>query len=220
MVSSILAEVHAHTERVEKNEDRCELAVCPRCGERPEAFKRHALRRRTFLVVVGRLVHSVLSYLVRWKCPRCRTTFTAYPAFALPCKRYVREAILDHTGRYLATDGATYRAAAAVDKMPVFHGSEASRIDDRTLQPSTLFRWITTLGALTRTVRAALHLIHAAGASDVFRRLLPVAPRKYRSEARRQRLETTQALRLAEEEYPVLFGRSIFPALATACGWS
>ena len=41
----------------------CDLERCPRCVKQPRGFTRHDTRRRTFLVLVGRLVHKVLSVI-------------------------------------------------------------------------------------------------------------------------------------------------------------
>jgi hypothetical protein len=172
--------------------------------------------------VIERVVHSTWCWLTRWKCPLCGKTFTIYPPFALPRKRYVAEIVSALSQRYVVEDSATYRSAVRVDGMPVFHaGEEARPPGTRILEHSTLHRWIPFFAELARVRREALKLIRAAApASGVFRRIAPVTPWKYRSPQRRTILQDARQLFVAAREYAAIFGASIFPRLATACGWT
>lgn len=196
---------------------------CPHCQEHPDRFRLHDRRGRTFLLVVARVVYRIPSLLSRWKCPLCRGTFTLYPPFALPRKRYVREFLFERGRNYLQRDELSYRRAVEVEGMPVFYDGrrEDGGIDERSLSHSTLHRWLSSLGALVETLRAALRLVRSKSAtSDLFRRIFALAPSKYRSEDRKQSLQTGLRLLETEEEYRACFARSIFPELATACAWS
>jgi len=218
MVSRIEEEIQAHTEKVKTRQISCDLGACPRCGEHPDFFNLHDVRERTFLVVVERLVRTILSLLPRWKCPLCGKTFTGYPPFAVRYKRYVRQTVMESGRRYVEEDRMTYREGVRKNDLPIFRDGEEEKIDDRALAPSTLHRWITSLGSLAETLRAALELLGSKG-SGIFRKVFPVSPRKYRTEGRKAILEDCLRLLLAEEEYRSLFGVSIFPRLATACLW-
>lgn len=218
MLSPIEQEIQIYTEKVEKRQIGCDLDGCPRCEGHPDFFKIHDVRERTFLVVVERLVRTILSLLLRWKCPLCGKTFTDYPPFALRCKRYVRRTVVESGRRYVEEDRMTYREGVLKHGLPIFRDCDEREIDDRALAPSSLHRWITSLGSLAETLRAALGLLGSKG-SGIFRKVFPVSPRKYRTEGRKAILEDCLRLLLAEEEYRSLFGVSIFPRLATACLW-
>jgi hypothetical protein len=222
MLSPLLAEIKRYTESVLANQFCCDLERCPRCEKEPGAFRRHALRARAFLVVVGAWVKKAPSFLTRWKCPLCNETFTLYPAFAVPHKRYVQASIFAGVHRYLDADRTTYRQAAQREDRPIFfEGDAADPLDDRTLAPSTIHRWIVFLAGLGRTLRTALRLIREKSpCADIFRRLFPVGSWTYRSLARKHELQTALQLFAVEASYRALFGPSTFTELATAWQWT
>jgi hypothetical protein len=219
-VHPLRARIQAYTEKVRAKDIHCSLDRCPRCTLE-SVFKRHDRRKRTFLLIVGDLVERVDSLLTRWKCVLCERTFSLYPSFALPHKHYVRPTIFERGQSYLDDEDASYRRAIQIEGMPVFYAGESEeRIDERTLAPSTLYRWLTSLGGLERTVREALRLIRSASPkATIFRTTYPVPPRKYRSPERKKRLQLGRQLFETERVYRPLFGASIFPHLATACAF-
>ncbi len=168
----------------------------------------------------------MMALLVRMKCSSCGKTFTLYPPFALPYKRYVSPEIMGRSLRYLRDDTMTYRRATCELlfsqtngrspprlALPVFYDSKPGG-----LAPSTVHRWSTTLGRLKKTLQAATSLLLDKGA-DIHRQAVDIAARKYRSEQRKDRLQEALRLFQAEAYYQVLFGRSIFPHLAIRCCW-
>jgi len=187
-------------------------------------------------VVVGDLVHRALSRLIRWKCPRCRQTFTGYPPFALPHKRYVRPVIFARSRAYVEDDTQSYRQAVQDGGRSIFHprredqavtaeSTEEEKRKEQTpiLTHTTLHRWITTLGQWPKTMRHAWDLIQQRDPAttrlrDLWR--LSVPPWKSRSEARRALLRACRRLFRTEAIYVATFGVSIFPNLATGCGWA
>jgi len=196
----------------------CSLGACPHCHARPKTFWRHGVRKRLFLVFAA-VVVQVWSYLLRWKCPSCRRTFTQYPPFALPFKRYALPFIMERAGAYVMDEARTYAEGVEAEGMPICHeDAEAGR----SLWPSTLWRWVSTLGGFSETVRRALELIHKKDPStDIVRRLSgrPIRGEKYRSAARGAVLQRCRALVLAAPLYARLFGVGLFPDLATGVGW-
>ena len=219
MLLPILEEIKRYTRAVQRKEVQCDLSCCPRCRE-PASFTLHERRRRTYLVVVERLVKRVLSLLARWKCGRCGETFTLYPSFALPKKRYLRQEVFCRAERYVEGDHESYRKGVKVDDMAVFYESGGDGIDERSLAHTTLYRWLTSLSSLLETSRTALGLVRQkAPGCGIFRNVLPITPRKYRSQERRRLLGDSRRLLLVEEEFRSLFGLSVFPRLATACAW-
>ena len=148
-----------HSARVLKGNHRCSLSHCPHCGQAPMPtifFRRHALRQRHFLVIEGRYVHSVEGFLARWRCPFCRRTFTEYPAFALPYKRYIVFQMAPRSLRYVQDDQISYRKGVLQSYLPIFHRIKPFRdaasycTDESVLAHSTLYHWISTLGDSSR----------------------------------------------------------------------
>ena len=195
------------------------MDTCPYCENRPVRFKRHGGRHRLFLVFGGEVIRRVWSYLVRWKCPLCKRTFTAYPDFALPFKRYVLPFILERCAAYVEDEVRTYREGVKEEGEPMSHEDADGGAE---LWPSTLWRWVDRLGRFPVTVRQALNLIKQKDPStDVFRALgrLWIREGKFRSEARKLLLKRCRELVAAGQDYTRLFSASVFPGLATRCGF-
>jgi hypothetical protein len=198
-------------------------------------FRRHETRPRTFLVVVRELVYTVLSLITRWKCRECQRTFTWYPAFAVPHKRYVLGVILDRCQACVERDEQSYRKGVQERGMPVFHeqpqaqqitagSTEEEKASERVpaLAHTTLYRWVSTLGAWRHLLGRALDLIkQKCPGAPLFRDLagFRVAPGKSRSRARRGVLHACWSLCVTAAVYGGVFGLSFVPHLATACGW-
>lgn len=220
MVPDPIAEIQRYAEAVDRRQVQPTLNRCPDCGEEPRGFRRDGQRRRVFLVVLGRVVHQVLSALSRWRCPLCGHRFTLYPPFALPRKRYVKETIFEVAEAYVEEE-LSYRRAVEVERMPAFYAHrDDESIDERSLAHSTLHRWFSLFVSLLETLREAQRLVRQKSAkSDLFRQVFAPAPGKYRSEERRAVLVGALTMLSTEQEYRSLFGRSIFPEFATACAW-
>jgi hypothetical protein len=198
----------------------CAVAACPRCQDRPGKFWRHGARLRLFLVFAV-VVLEVKSYLPRWKCPSCRRTFTQYPPFALPFKRYPLPFIRERVSAYVTDEGCTYESGVSDGPgiIPVFHKDPKKA---RTLRRSTLWRWVSTLGGFPEMVRRALDLIKQKDPSSVLFRALgehQFRGEKFRSQARKGVLQRCRELLLVEPVYAELFDVKIFPDLATGVGW-
>lgn len=74
--------VKAHTRRLGMGERVRYGRACPCCGATEERdFRVDECRRRKFRVVLGRCIHVVLSWILRWRCLRCGKRFTDYPPF-------------------------------------------------------------------------------------------------------------------------------------------
>jgi transposase-like protein len=214
-------EIKTHKEAVLAGEVKCTRVDCPICEGVPDAFKVHERRRRWFYVIVGAFVERLVSLLIRWKCPLCGRTFMQYPPFALPHKRYVRQAVEALAGRYVREESCTYREAVKARGGAIgYAAAQDERIDERQLVPSTVWRWLSFLGELKETLRKARRLIRAkAPSSSLFRNASSIDRRKYRSELRRNVLRGALQLMNAGQEYRRIFGRGIFPELATAVRW-
>lgn len=237
--SCVVQAIRAYEQDVLHHRVRPKLRQCPRCecwANAPAFFRLHEIRRRTFRAVVPGLVYTILSLITRWKCARCRRTFTWHPAFAMPHKRYVLPVILDRSQAYVETDEQSYRQGVREQGQPIFHEqpeperiTAASSEEDKAkecvpaLAHTPRYRWVSTLGALRHTLRRAWSLIKQARSDrGVVRDLagFQAAPGKFRSQARRRILHACRSLCATEGVYAGIFGASIFPHLATPCGWT
>jgi hypothetical protein len=183
-------------------------------------FVRHGARRRIFLMVVAMVVEEVVSYLTRWKCPVCRKTFTQYPWWAIPNKRYVLPFIEDRCEAYVEDTARTYVAGVRTEEGLPFSHADADA--GRELAASTLWHWMTTLGGVSETVCAALDLLKQKDPSTgVFRELghLQIRAAKYRSAARKKVLQRCGERVLVARAYRDLFGVENFPVFATDFGF-
>jgi hypothetical protein len=90
------------------------------------------------------------------------------------------------------------------------------------LAPTTIHRWITTLGGFTQTCRTALILLLQENpASSICRDLarLTVPPRKFKTDQRKKKLIGCRQLVTIETYFQATFKTSIFTKLATRCGF-
>ena len=211
--SSTEEQIEFHKFQALNNLAACNLPPCPRCAADPSEFNRHELRKRQFYVIVEQFVKIVFGLLIRWKCPHCKKTFTDYPDFAVPYKRYTIPTILAFSCRYTEYEHMTYRQITA--ETHVGYPEKESR-----LVHTTVYRWIKSIGSYCDIIRNAQDLIlQADPSSNICRSLanLPIPGKKYRSMERfRQLFKCRQFLKL-EELYRVMFGASIFPILAANC---
>jgi len=217
--TATLEDIKAHQGKVEKDKITPDnLPPCPRCCVESVFFKIHAYRERRFLIIIEMLINAAYCSLVRFRCPGCGKTFTYYPDFAIPHKHYTRPTITGFSARYLDSDDMTYQQAAMVDdSVPGYPQS------DGTLAPSTIHRWITTLGRFTQTCRTALILLLQENpASSICRDLarLTVPQRKYKTDQRKKQLIGSRQLVTIETFFQATFNSSIFTKLATHCGFS
>ena len=213
----IREEIKVHDEAVRRDDLRCGVVICGRCHGSPGEFRLHERRRRTFWVVVARLVEKMLTFLLRWKCPLCGGTFTEYPAFALRHKRYVSQEVFGRSGRYVQEDARTYEDAVQDRNMPVFHEGDFGKEGCRCLSAVTVWRWVGFTSGLKETFRKVLRMIRGkCSRCDLSRRVYPVPAWKYRSEVRRKVLEQCKRLFDAEAIYRRLFGVSNFPHFGIA----
>jgi len=216
-------QIQAHTDQVLLGIDPCFLPPCPHCGVTPDSFKRHEKRSRLFYIIIDLVVTRQRGSLSRWKCPGCNTTFTSYPGFALPYKRYTLPTILKFSQDYVQNPDASYQKL--VDFCPLVYEMPAESDSDRepTMEHSTIHRWISTMGSYSHLVQTATDLIiQKDPATSLCRDLagLKISPRKYRSSSRKQTLLTCFHLVFLMPPYQAVFQTCIFPNLATLSGYT
>jgi hypothetical protein len=215
-------DIKAYQQQVEKNKITPEsLPDCPRCNVYSTYFKVHAYRERRFLIIVETIITAVFCSLVRFKCPGCGKTLTFYPDFALPNKHYTKDAVAGFAGAYLQHDRLTYQKAVMVEnQLPVYPNSQDS---GKSLAPSTIHRWVSTLASFETTARKALDLILQQNpASSICRDLAQIRmpAEKFRSQARKKILIGAVGLVLTEALFQATFTVSIFTKLARRCAFT
>jgi hypothetical protein len=179
-------------------------------------FVLHQTVPRKFRVVCGDIVLVVDSWRVRFRCLDCQKTFTDYPPFAIPYKRFVKSVVLEHVGTFLENDQATYQQATRGEFVPL---SYENSTDGKQLSPSTVWRWTTWLGSMKHVLQQAAQLIFEKDPQDDFhRKVYPMPARKCRGPGREVRRELLQdAARLLFAAFPrmkKLFGIDLFTAFA------
>ncbi len=217
--TATLDDIKAHQERVEKDKITPDnLSPCSRCSVQSAFFKIHAYRERRFFIIIEMLIKAVYCSLVRFRCPGCGKTFTYYPDFAIPHKHYTRQAIAGFSERYTESDDMTYQQAVMVDSSVPGYPQK-----DATLAPSTIHRWITTIGQFPGTCRAALRLLLQENPTlSICRDLarLSIPQRKYKTNHRKKQLIGCRQLLIIGAFFQTTFKTSVFTKLATRCGFS
>lgn len=207
---TILEKIKAHEQEVLSTKYPPDLNICPHCKEVHKSFKPHHKRNRLFLIIIGNIVREIRSLLGRWKCLICRSTFTYYPDFAIPHKRYVKEKVLELSQRYVEDDNTSYREVASNDGTSIVYET-----GERYFEHTTVWRWVGYIGSLEQRLSKGLKLIREKDPSSrIFRQIHPINPRKYRSEGRRKLLARCMRLFILEREFKKVFKASIFTELA------
>jgi len=217
-IMSILLEekIQQHTNAIISGEISPPEGCCPLCFTQPITFKLHECRRRSFRYTVGNYVKTIMSLLARWKCPACGKTFTTYPPFALPHKRYVLTDIKRLSKQYLEDEHQSYRTTVTFKGLPIGYQEKDDKNVDHFLDPSTAWRWIRWLGFNRSYANQGLHLTgHIVQHSSIFQLVPRVVSGKYRSLHRKIILQSAKALLYTEQEFQRLFGHKNFLHLAT-----
>ena len=211
--TATLEDIKAHQKRVEKDKIIPDnLPPCSRCSVEAAFFKVHAYRERRFLIIIEMLIKAAYCSLVRFKCPGCGKTFTHYPDFAIPHKHYTRPTVTGFSAGYVESDSMTYQQVVMVDSSVPGYPQK-----DATLAPSTIHRWITTIGQFPGTCRAALRLLLQENpitsiCRDLARLIIP--QRKYKTNHRKKQLIGCRQLLIIEAFFQATFKTSIFTKLA------
>ncbi|MCP4911591.1 MAG: hypothetical protein GY909_00620 [Oligoflexia bacterium] len=207
---SIIEKIKAHEQEVRATKYPPDSHICPNCKEAHKSFKPHQKRNRLFLVIIGNIVNKIRSLLGRWRCLICGATFTYYPDFAIPCKRYVKEKVLELSRKYVEDDDTSYRKVASNNRFPIVHETGEHYFDH-----TTVWRWVGYIGSLEQRLSRALKLIREKEpSSKIFRQIHPVNPRKYRSKGRRKLLDRCMRLFILEREFKKVFNASNFTEFA------
>ena len=207
-------EIQAYEAQVAENPAALLPPCCPVC-QVANALRIHELRRRGFWFVISNEVRRAASFVLRVACKSCDRRSTVLPDFAFPHKRYIRCDLVDASERYLLDETATYETATQVAGRPVFHDTDGA------CRPrSTVHRWIGFLGCLVTLLSGATELVLEADPNfSPVAEMVPIAPRRYRSETRRTLLERAHRLLRVRTRLLRALDRDLFPRIATAAAW-
>jgi len=209
MLPEVVQEIQEYTQSIFRGEIPEVPDVCPRCKRESQGFKVHEHRERTFLVVVEGWVQALVTWLVRFKCVMCKKTFTVYPDFALPYKRYALPVVADLSERYIDSD-KNYRNCCREGLHRIGYK------DLHLFAASTIWRWVGYVGGLKRTlIRSVAMLQQKSPSTLAHRKVRDVLPQKYRSAKRKKIIAAAWRLLAIRPEYEQVFGRPIFPRFAT-----
>lgn len=142
--------------------------------------------------------------------------------FALRYKQFVSPALLERAKDVLGSTKSYRQAVQQRQRWLVYDDRQKHPLaaQGAALAHSTLWRWLSWLGQLTRTMQQASQLIcREDPRSTLHRQVIPVDPRKYRSQQRQVTLEQAARMLLVEAAFGAHFGKKIFPRFATGCGW-
>jgi hypothetical protein len=137
-------------------------------------------------------------------------------------KQFVSPTLLERARDFLGTEKSYRKAVKREQKSLVYDDRQEHPLAQRgaALAASTLWRWLSWLGNLTKTRQSAMQLISQRFPGHVLHReMIPIDSRKYRSEARGQTLQRAAELLLVEGLFRQRMTKPIFPQFATGCSW-
>lgn len=210
MIDTFLSKIKDCEEKVITGDILAEVPLCVLCNSPGSNLSIHERRSRHIYIIDTGEVIDHLTLLSRLKCAVCKRTFTHYPDFIAPYKRYIPLQVLEMTERYREPHTG-YRKSISWNFRTICWKNK-----DRWFSHVTLWRWISGL-ARQQILKRILSLIRQrAPSSDVFRRIVPVCPEKFRSLERKKILQRSFRLVDAVKEAVSIFGKTFFPRFETA----
>jgi len=140
--SAIEGMIKDHTEAVEKGKFSMPTCCCHQCHKKVDDYRLHECRKRQLRVVNKDIVKVFITFLLRWRCPLCQCTFTDYPPFIIPHKRFVLFDMCRFSQKYLESERATYRSTVKKDASDIGYIDPATGLCEQFLSHSTLYRFI------------------------------------------------------------------------------
>jgi hypothetical protein len=134
------------------------------------------------------------------------------PTFVLPYKRFAADQLVHLANRYLDNDQFSLRQATSFRGNSIGYESE-----DHAMSHTTLWRFLSCLGAMTISLNTGVELfLNAFPESNIHRFTGSISPRKYRSESRAQCLRNANRLLNLISRWDEAFPKQrFFPRFAT-----
>jgi len=144
--------------------------------------------------------------------PFASTPLPITPIFVLPYKRFAANQLIHLANQYLDSDQLSLRQATSFLSKSIGYESE-----DHALSHTTLWRFLTYLGAMTISLNTGVELfLKAFPESTIYRVTGAISPRKYRSELRAQILRNANRLLNLISQWDIAFPKErFFPRFAT-----
>lgn len=214
---SIIEQIEAHEKEVSAGIVPGNLKSCPFCDSPSWSIKRHEGRYRVFYIIKETYVDKKESCLCRWKCSICKKTFTYYPNYTIPYKRYVVENIIEFSNKYL-NNNTSYRDVVNYDGTQIIYkGTEATTW--REFSGTSVWRWLKYFSELGNLVQNGLRLLREKSPTcAIFRALYRLSKRKFKTTTRKDQLEKSMKLLDVAKIFKEHFGTTIFPHFATQYG--
>ncbi len=140
------------------------------------------------------------------------------PTFLLPYRRYASTSLMPLARDYLEQDGLSYQQAVTPHRRVIGYVTPPaqSKIDERALHRSTLWRFLAFLGAQTVALQYGLELLSQRDPlCDLHRFVGAVAPHKHRSPRRGEILRAARRLLHLIDHWDRTFHTTFFPRFAT-----
>jgi hypothetical protein len=134
------------------------------------------------------------------------------PIFVLPYKRFAANQLIQFANQYLGSDSLPLRQASSFCGKPIGYESE-----DHALSHTTLWRFLTCLGAMTISLSTGVDLFQKAFPESTIHRFTEsISPSKYRSDSRAQSLRNANRLLHLIRHWDAAFPKEgFFPRFAT-----
>jgi hypothetical protein len=191
------------------------LKHCPRCQSKNVVYKQHDCRTRNLRYLENFLVKTFQLILFRWKCTVCEKSFTVYPAFLLPYKRFITPSICQLCQQYLRMGEATYRQIVHPEERHYAYVDD----DNKELSHVSLWNWFNSLSIFAEYARKGVQLLlRTVPESSIHRDIIPINSRKYKSDDRKHCLEQTElVLRVVRHFHEHNIDVKIFPTILNTC---
>ena len=215
---SIINQIKSHEKEVRSGLMPENLKSCAYCNEPSSSIKLHEARYRIFYYIIECYVYRKESWLGRWKCIVCKKTFTYYPDYCVAYKRYVKNAILKYSAKYLNNPQISYKKAVKSSFNVIVHKDkeETKHVE---FSGTTIWRWQTFLSSLSNLKQKALQLVREKSSeSTIFREVFSLSRGKYKTIKRKNQLLKSMKSLKTEEIFKSIFGSTIFPQFATLYG--
>lgn len=167
---------------------------CRICHGKAEHYILHECRKRQLRVVHKDIIKVIMTFLLRWKCPLCQCTFTDYPPFIIPHKRFALFDMCQLSQKYLESETTSYRSTVKQGLSDIGYIDAATGLCERFLSHSTIYRFIGYIAKLCPSFYVSR---------------FSISSRKYRSVARKSIL--IRALSVIKH----FVKKSIFPDFET-----
>lgn len=194
--------------------------ICITCGEE-DCLKEHQRRKRKLIVVIGNLANIITILLKRWRCVNCGKTFSHYPDFVLPFKRFYQTVITSLATQYLEQEDKGYRKIVCHEGGAIYYSPYKQKeileeefqeeIDDRQVSHTSLWRWNGHFGGQNDLLKSSLDLLKQKQPNFIIHREPIVIPHnKYKSPERREILENCLVMLKVAQEFYQEFKKNIF----------